>query len=95
MSASANASSRQALEVPIIKAGCDIGLFKIFVASQTPLTTAEIANAVKAEPALLGRILRYLTATRFIMETGKDQFGANLNTQSLADPAIEGSLNYM
>lgn len=84
-----------ALEVPMIKAGCDIGLFKTLVASQTPLTTAEIANATKAEPALLGRILRYLAATRFIMETGKDQFGANLNTQSLADPAIEGSLNYI
>jgi hypothetical protein len=95
VSASANVLSRQALEVPMIKAGCDIGLFKMLVASQTPLTTAEIAKATKAEPALLGRILRYLAATRFITETGKDLFGANLSTQSLADPAIEGSLNYM
>ena len=79
----------------MIKAGCDIGLFKTLVASQTPLTTAEIASTTKAEPALLARILRYLAATRFITETGKDQFGANLSTQSLADPAIEGSLYYM
>jgi DNA-binding IclR family transcriptional regulator len=79
----------------MIKAGCDIGLFKMLVASPTPLTTAEIAKATNADPALLGRILRYLAATRFIAETGKDQFGANLSTQSLADPAIEGSLNYM
>lgn len=79
----------------MIKAGYDIGLFKTLVASETPLTTAEIANATKAEPALLARILRYLAATRFITETGKDQFGPNLSTQSLADPAIEGSLYYM
>lgn len=79
----------------MIKAGCDIGLFKMLVASPTPLTLQEIADAAKAEPAFLGRVLRYLAATRFISETGKDQFGPNLNTQSLADPAIEGSLNYM
>jgi hypothetical protein len=79
----------------MIKAGYDIGLFKTLVASQIPLTTAEIAIATKAEPALLGRILRYLAATRFITETGKDQYGTNMTTQSLADPAIEGSLNYM
>lgn len=79
----------------MIKAGCDIGLFKMLVASHAPLTTAEIADATKAEPAFLGRILRYLAATRFIAETGKDQFGANVTTQALADPAIEGSLYYM
>ncbi|OAA56177.1 O-methyltransferase [Niveomyces insectorum RCEF 264] len=84
-----------ALEVPMIKTGCDIGLFKTLVESQRPLTLAEIATSTKAEPALLGRVLRYLAATRFITETGKDQFGANISTQSLADPAIEGSLNYM
>ena len=79
----------------MIKAGCDIGFFKTLVASQTSLTMAKIANATKAEPALLARILRYLAAMRFITETGKDQFGANLSTKSLADPAIEGSLYYM
>ncbi len=85
----------QALEVPMVKAACDIGLFKTLVASETPLTLEELAYTTKAEPAFLGRVLRYLAATRFIAETGKDQFGANLTTQSLADPAIEGSLNYM
>lgn len=79
----------------MIKAGCDIGLFKTLVASPTPLTTAEIANTTKADPAFLARILRYLAATRFITETSKDQFGPNLSTQSLVDPAIEGSLYYM
>lgn len=91
----ANETSLQALEVPMVKAASDIGLFKMLVASQTPLTIAEIAEATKAEPLFLGRVLRYLAATRFITETGKDQFGANLSTESLADPAIEGSLNYM
>ncbi|PWI72142.1 O-methyltransferase [Purpureocillium lilacinum] len=84
-----------ALEVPMVKAACDIGLFKTLVASETPLTLEELAYTTKAEPAFLGRVLRYLAATRFIAETGKDQFGANLTTQSLADPAIEGSLNYI
>lgn len=79
----------------MVKAATDIGLFKLLVASQTPLTLEEIAKATKAEPAFLGRVLRYLAATRFISETGKDQFGPNMTTQSLADPAIEGSLNYM
>jgi DNA-binding IscR family transcriptional regulator len=79
----------------MVKAGCDIGLFKMLTASQNPLSLAEIAEAVNAEPAFLGRILRYLAATRFITETGKDQFGANLTTQTLTDPAIEGSLYYM
>ncbi len=79
----------------MIKAGCDIGLLKMLVASEKPLTTAEIAASTNAEPVFLGRILRYLAATRFIAEVGKDQFGANLNTQSLADPAIEGSVYYM
>jgi demethylsterigmatocystin 6-O-methyltransferase len=79
----------------MIKAGCDIGLFKMLAASQNPWSLTEIAEAVNAEPAFLGRILRYLAATRFITETGKDQFGANLTTQTLTDPAIEGSLYYM
>lgn len=79
----------------MIKTGINIGLFKTLVAHQKPLTVAELASATNAEPTFLGRILRYLAATRFITETGKDQFGANLSTQSLADPAIEGSVNYM
>jgi len=84
-----------ALEVPMIKAGYDIGLFKILVASENSLSLNEIAEAVNAEPAFLGRILRYLAATRFITETGKDEFGANLTTQTLTDSAIEGSLHYI
>ena len=79
----------------MVKAGCEIGLFKTLVASQNPLTTAEIAKTIGAEPAFLTRILRYLAATRFIKETGKDEFGPNASTQALADPAIEGSLSYM
>jgi demethylsterigmatocystin 6-O-methyltransferase len=85
----------QALEVPMIKAGCDIGLFKLLSGSSSSMTLDEIAATTKAEPALLGRILRFLAANRFIAETGQDQFGPNLVTRSLSDPAIEGSLRYM
>jgi demethylsterigmatocystin 6-O-methyltransferase len=85
----------QALEVPMVKTAMDLKLFTTLVASRKPMALAELADITKAEPALLGRILRYLAATRFITETGQDQFGANLSTRSLADPAIEGSVKYM
>jgi demethylsterigmatocystin 6-O-methyltransferase len=43
---------------------------------------------------LLSRILKYLAANRMISETSQDHFHHTGATKALADPRIEGAINY-
>jgi hypothetical protein len=57
----------------MVKTGCDLGIFKALAESEEPLNIEQLAKPSGADPVLLGRILRYLAATRYITETSKDQ----------------------
>jgi demethylsterigmatocystin 6-O-methyltransferase len=84
----------QALEIPMVKAGCDLGIFKALIESPKPLSVEQLVEPSGAEPLLLGRILRYLASIRMISETTRDHFHHNNATKALANPSIEGAINY-
>lgn len=79
----------------MVKAGCDLGIFKALAESEKPLSVEKLAEPSGAEPLLLGRIVRYLASIRLVTETGRDQFHYNNATKALADPSIQGAINYM
>lgn len=79
----------------MVKTGCDLDIYRTLVASKKPLSVETLAEPFGADPLLLGRILRYLSSTGMIMETGMDHFHHNSTTQALADPSIQGAVNYM
>lgn len=82
------------LEVAVVKVGCDLGLFKALAATNSSISIEDFAVQHGADPLLLERLFRYLASVRMIAETGKGQYTANQTTRTLADPSIEGGLNY-
>ncbi|KAB5566225.1 O-methyltransferase [Coniochaeta sp. 2T2.1] len=82
------------LEITIVKAALDMGIFKRLAESPSPLSVKILAASSGADPLLLGRLLRYLASIRMIVETSEDHFGPNNVTTSFSDPRIEGALNY-
>lgn len=82
------------LEVAVVKVGCDLGLFKALAATKGSLSIDDFSVRHGADPLLLERLFRYLASVRMITETGKGQYAANQTTSTLADPSIEGALNY-
>ncbi|KAI4133410.1 MAG: hypothetical protein LQ347_002190 [Umbilicaria vellea] len=83
------------LEVAVVRTGCDLGIFKALVESDTPLSVEQLSGSSGADPLLIGRLLRYLAATRMITETSKDHFTASNSTQALANPAIHSAMYYI
>lgn len=84
----------QQMEITVIRAGCDLGLFKALSASERPLSSAELAASANANTLLVGRLLRYLASIRVITETGKDSYASNNVSQALADPRIHDAMYY-
>lgn len=82
------------LEVAVVKVGCDLGLFKALAATKGSIGVDDFSTQHGADPLLLERLFRYLASVRMITETGKGQYAANQATCTLADPSIEGALNY-
>lgn len=87
------------LEVTVTKIGCDLGLFKDLAADAASkgdgVSVDEFAKKSGADPLMLERLFRYLASVRMITETGKGVYRANQVSMTLADPSIEGSLQYM
>ncbi|KAF4447567.1 O-methyl transferase B [Fusarium austroafricanum] len=71
-----------------IRFGADIGLFKVLVESQEPLTCSYLGEKLDASPKLLGRILRLLASVGLVKQTGLDTFTAEKITQELAAQAL-------
>ncbi|KAI5863833.1 S-adenosyl-L-methionine-dependent methyltransferase [Durotheca rogersii] len=80
------------LEIAAARIGEDLNLFQILDKSEEPLSVADLAAQTKAEPAFLGRILRYLAATGMVRETGADLFAASAVTRTLALPGYRGAV---
>ena len=78
----------------MVKVGCDLVVFKTLSESKKPLSVKELAEPSDADPVLLSRILKYLAANRMISETTQDHFHHTGATKALADPRIEGAINY-
>ncbi|KAK2596543.1 hypothetical protein N8I77_013429 [Diaporthe amygdali] len=78
---------------PLIKVGYQLGVFKALSNSPTPLTLGQLCEPTKADARLVNRVLRYLSANRFINEVDKGQFSASKMTHCLADARLEGGVN--
>ncbi len=77
------------------KVGLDLGVFELLSKADSPLSVDDIAKASGGDPAMLGRILRYLSSHSVIEETSVDHFTANNVTRNLTDPAAHGAVNFM
>ncbi|KAF2420224.1 S-adenosyl-L-methionine-dependent methyltransferase [Tothia fuscella] len=82
------------LQVAVVKAGIDLGLFNILTQSKTPVAVEQIAQDKGADPLFIGRLLRYLASIRLVEETSKDHFAANKSTIAMSDSRVQGAMNY-
>ncbi|KAI2627784.1 hypothetical protein GGR54DRAFT_636906 [Hypoxylon sp. NC1633] len=83
-----------AMEISVVKAAFDLNIFKRLSESEAPLSVKALSAPAKADPLLVGRLLRYLASIRMITETGKDMFTANSASRAFSDDRVEGALNY-
>ncbi|RYP49870.1 hypothetical protein DL768_004486 [Monosporascus sp. mg162] len=82
------------LEISMVQTAINLGIFRRLAENIEPLSVKILAAPMRADPALMARILRYLAAVRFIVEAGEGQFAANDVTRAFADPRVEGGLQY-
>jgi len=75
----------------MIKIGYDLEIFTA-LASGEPQSVEQLAARKGADPLLMSRVLRFLSANRLIAETSKDVFASNQSTKALSDPRIQGGL---
>ncbi|KAL3458363.1 S-adenosyl-L-methionine-dependent methyltransferase [Aspergillus heterothallicus] len=62
----------------------DLGVFPVLSKDDTPKTATELAEATKADPAMLSRLLKHLAAMGVIKETGPDTYRRNGFSTSLS-----------
>ncbi|OQE44193.1 hypothetical protein PENCOP_c002G08766 [Penicillium coprophilum] len=67
-----------------VEIGFDLGLFAILSKDEKPKSTTELAKAVGADPAFLGRILKHLSTMGVILQTGPDEYRRTGTTISLS-----------
>jgi len=78
----------------LAKVGFDLGVFKLLAERDTSVSVDEIARRKDGDPALISRILRYLSSHGFIKQTDKDHFAPNNVTRNLADDRVQGSVEF-
>ncbi|KAJ6782143.1 hypothetical protein PWT90_07435 [Aphanocladium album] len=74
----------QPITLPVVRAGCDLGLFNHIVDSVQPLSSAALADRCGASPLLLGRLLRYMASVDVVREVAPDTYSATTTTRTLA-----------
>ncbi|KAL1864313.1 hypothetical protein Daus18300_007736 [Diaporthe australafricana] len=73
------------LECAAIKVGCDLGLFRLLVATQDAVSVVELAQKTGAEADFMSRLMRYIAGLGGVDEVVKDVYLANHITNNLAD----------
>lgn len=86
--------SQQGRQTALVNIGGDLGIFKALAESKTPLSSTQLAKTNMADPLLIGRIMRYMVASRLVGETAPDQYIASKKTYVFADPRIEQSIRF-
>jgi demethylsterigmatocystin 6-O-methyltransferase len=74
------------------RVGSDLDLFSILAKHDKPMTTAELAQATRADPLLLSRFLRYFDTEGMVRQVDSDNFVATNITKALASPAYQAGL---
>ena len=66
----------------MLRLALDLGLYETLVQNGKSMSTEELAEKAKADPALMKRIMRNLAAVSHVDETGEDMFVANKITKA-------------
>ncbi|KAH7325878.1 S-adenosyl-L-methionine-dependent methyltransferase [Stachybotrys elegans] len=82
------------LQTAAVKIGFDLKLFRLLVEAKEPLSVEQISQKTGADPAFLGRFLRYLASVGPVKEVGKDLFAANNVTKNLAEDVTEAGVSH-
>ena len=82
------------LRIAAVRTAIDFKLFDVLAASKEPMTLNHLAEKTNVDPIFLGRLLRYLSSTSMMKETGKNAFTATNVTKTLADPGNQGGLRH-
>ncbi|KAE8381896.1 S-adenosyl-L-methionine-dependent methyltransferase [Aspergillus bertholletiae] len=82
------------LQLAMTKVAIDLDLFKTLVLQGRPMSVMEIAQVIRADPVLVGRILRYLAAFSIISEASVNQFEATPLTHALTVPGLAAGIKH-
>ena len=78
----------QASDSAVLKTAYDLGIFPYLGKDNRSKTISEIEANIKADPVLLLRILRYLTAQGSVVEKGNDKFALAPSCTLLGDQSF-------
>ena len=70
------------LDICVIRIALDLDIFNLLCRSTQSLSANEIEASTKANPILLGRIMRYLVNIDAVDETGLETYAANKTSKA-------------
>ncbi|MCJ1318452.1 hypothetical protein MMC15_003780 [Xylographa vitiligo] len=76
----------QYVEIASIKVAIDLGIFKILDAAHAPKSVAELAEETKADPVLMGRIMRSLASLLAVDNAGSGLYMSNKVSKTFTVP---------
>ncbi|KAB5542733.1 o-methyltransferas-like protein [Coniochaeta sp. 2T2.1] len=82
------------LTTAVVRTGIELGLFHFLSKNDGPATLEEVATATLANPILLGRLLRHLSANGVVSQVGINSFQSNHVTKNLCVPGVEAGVNW-
>lgn len=80
------------LHIATIKVGVDLKIFNVLAKVPHTQSVEQLVSATRADPVLLGRILRHLASTGMIQEVAKGTFAANNITRTLASEGYQSGI---
>ncbi|CAG9994534.1 unnamed protein product [Clonostachys byssicola] len=75
-----------------LRTAFELGLLKKL--SDKPLSSVQLAEGTKADPALVARVMKHLAANDLVKEVGQDSYVATPFSGATQDPTIAGGLTY-
>ncbi|GAP91478.1 putative O-methyl transferase B [Rosellinia necatrix] len=82
------------LQAAMVQVGINLKIFKHLTESDVPVTVDQISAKTGAEPQLMTRVVRFLSAIGAVDESGKNQFAANHVTRNLTESVVEAGLSH-
>ncbi|MCJ1396940.1 hypothetical protein MMC11_000132 [Xylographa trunciseda] len=76
----------QYVEIASIKVAIDLGIFKILTAAHGPKSVEELAKETKADPVLMGRIMRSLASLLAVDTVGPELYASNKVSETFTVP---------
>ncbi|MCJ1303486.1 hypothetical protein MMC08_006296 [Hypocenomyce scalaris] len=78
------------------QAAVDLGLFEELAGNgDATMTASQLASSKSADVSLVARILKHLSAMKFISERGADEYAATSLSNALTTPKFRDGINYL